>query len=145
VNDYAFPLIADMEYKWPESIPRDLVLVATVDAICVRVRSFIPTSLPLQESLASSPGDFIPCLKFMLREMEECHYQPTNNDKGSDSGFLPKLFPIVPSPSMNWRFVSLNAEILASFFASVNPPRRPDDYPAVFFQVFDFNHLRIRK
>lgn len=144
MNDYAFPLIADMEYKWPESIPRDLVLVATVDAMCVRVRSFIPTSLPLQESLASSPGDFIPCLKFMLREME-CHYQPTNNDKGSDSEFLPKLFSIVPSPSINWRFVSLNAEILASFFASVNPPRRPDDYPAVFFQVFDFNHLRIRK
>jgi hypothetical protein len=40
--------------------------------------------------------------------------------------------------------VSLNAEILASFFTTMACPERPADYPSVFYQVFDFRHLRIR-
>ena len=65
--------------------------------------------------------------------------------KGLRIAYLPKLFSIVPNPSMQWRFVSLNAEILASFFTTVDKPRRPEDYASVFFEIFDFNHLRVRK
>ena len=81
----------------------------------------------------------------MLKELEQYHQQPRSDEKGSNSDTLPKLFAIVPYLSMKWRFVYLNAEILASFFTTVDRPRRPEDYASVFFEIFDFNHLRIRK
>ena len=147
VNEYAFPSIAEMESKWPERIPRDLVLVTTIEAVCLQIRCRIPTPVTM-ESLSSSPGEYVPCLKFMLKDLEQNHHQShqsRSDEKGPNSQTLPKLFAIVPSPSMQWRFVSLNAGILASFFTTVDKPRRPEDYPSVFFQIFDFNLLRIRK
>jgi hypothetical protein len=39
---------------------------------------------------------------------------------------------------MQWRFVSLNVEILASFFTTMAGSERPADYPSVFYQVSDF-------
>jgi hypothetical protein len=144
VDEYAFPSVVEMEHKWPERIPRDIVPVTTIDVICLQIRTRIPTPVSM-ESLSSSPGDFIPCIKFLLKELEQCHEQASSEVKDSESHTLPKLFSIVPNPSMQWRFVSLNAEILASFFTTVDKPRRPEDYASVFFEIFDFNHLRIRK
>lgn len=146
VDEYAYPRSAGLEHQWPERIPHDLVLLLTIYSICDQIRARIPTDMTpvTMELLSASPEKYVSCLKFMLKDLERYHNQQSSDEKQSDSETLPKLFPIFPSPSMQWRFVSLNAEILASFFTTMARPERPADYPSVFYQIFDFRHLRIR-
>jgi hypothetical protein len=96
------------------------------------------------ELLSASPGKYVPCLKYMSKELEWYQNQQSGDEKQSDSETLLKLFPVFPNPSMKWRFVSLNAPILAIFFATIARPATPAHYPSVFYQIFDFKHLRIR-
>ncbi|KAH8549718.1 hypothetical protein BGW37DRAFT_540779 [Umbelopsis sp. PMI_123] len=49
-----------------------------------------------------------------------------------------------PLPSMGWRFISLTAGLLASILPSIRAPQSPSDYINVFYEIFDFQPLRIR-
>ncbi|KAH8548159.1 hypothetical protein BGW37DRAFT_507656 [Umbelopsis sp. PMI_123] len=137
--------IATGDGDWPEDWPEDvsLIVVATVDYLCSQLESLIPRSLN-QETLSASPGEYIPALKFMLRDLESGHQQ-TENDENFDPKDLPKLFSIAPLPSMGWRFISLTAGVLASILPSIRAPQRPSDYINVFYEIFDFQALRIRR
>ncbi|KAH8556405.1 hypothetical protein BGW37DRAFT_472404, partial [Umbelopsis sp. PMI_123] len=143
-ENYALPRIATDDGDWPEDWPEDvsLIMVATVDYLCSQLESLIPRPLN-QETLSASPGEYIPALKFMLRDLEFVHQQ-AENDENFDPKDLPKLFSIGPLPSMGWRFISLSASLLASILPSIRAPQSPSDYINVFYEIFDFQPLRIR-
>ncbi|KAH8555928.1 hypothetical protein BGW37DRAFT_479107, partial [Umbelopsis sp. PMI_123] len=144
IEKYALPRIATGDGDWPEDWPEDvsLIMVATVDYLCSQLESLIPRPLN-QETLSASPGEYIPALKFMLRDLEFIHQQ-AENDENFDPKDLPKLFSIGPLPSMGWRFISLTAGQLASILPSIRAPQSPSDYINVFYEIFDFQPLRIR-
>jgi len=100
IEKYALPRIATGDGDWPEDWPEDvsLIMVATVDYLCSQLESLIPRPLN-QETLSASPGEYIPALKFMLRDLEFVHQQ-AENDENFDPKDLPKLFSIGPLPSM---------------------------------------------
>jgi hypothetical protein len=58
MDEYAFLSVVEVEHKWPERIPRYLVLVTNIDAICLQIRSRISTAVSM-ELFSNSPGDFI--------------------------------------------------------------------------------------
>ncbi|KAH8556684.1 hypothetical protein BGW37DRAFT_473671 [Umbelopsis sp. PMI_123] len=126
IEKYALPRIATGDGDWPEDWPEDvsLIMVATVDYLCSQLESLIPRPLN-QETLSASPGEYIPALKFMLRDLEF-------------------LFSIGPLPFMGWRFISLTAGLLASILPSIRAPQSPSDYINVFYEIFDIQPLRIR-
>ncbi|KAH8552488.1 hypothetical protein BGW37DRAFT_489173 [Umbelopsis sp. PMI_123] len=144
IEKYDLPRIATGDGDWPEDWPEDasLIMVATVDYLCSQLESLIPRPLN-QETLSASPGEYIPALKFMLRDLEFVHQQ-AENDENFDPKDLPKLFSIGPLPSMGWRFISLTAGLLASILPSIRAPQSPSDYINVFYEIFDFQPLRIR-
>ncbi|KAH8547815.1 hypothetical protein BGW37DRAFT_509658 [Umbelopsis sp. PMI_123] len=144
IEKYALPRIATGDGDWPEDWPEDvsLIMVATVDYLCSQLESLIPRPLN-QETLSASPGEYIPALKLMLRDLEFVHQQ-AENDENFDPKDLPKLFSIGPLPSMGWRFISLTAGLLASILPSIRAPQSPSDYINVFYEIFDFQPLRIR-
>ncbi|KAH8552389.1 hypothetical protein BGW37DRAFT_466275 [Umbelopsis sp. PMI_123] len=144
IEKYALPRIATGDGDWPEDWPEDvsLIMVATVDYLCSQLESLIPRPRN-QETLSASPGEYIPALKFMLRDLEFVHQQ-AENDENFDPKDLPKLFSIGPLPSMGWRFISLTAGLLASILPSIRAPQSPSDYINVFYEIFDFQPLRIR-
>lgn len=145
IEKYALPRIATGDGDWPEDWPEDvsLIMVATVDYLCSQLESLIPRPLN-QETLSASPGEYIPALKFMLRDLEFVHQQ-AENDENFDPKDLPKLFSIGPLPSMGWRFISLTAGLLTSILPSIRAPQSPSDYINVFYEIFDFQPLRIRR
>jgi hypothetical protein len=117
LNEYAYPRSVGLEHQWSERIPLDLVLLLTTFSICDQIRTGIPTDMTpvTMELLSASPGKYVPCLKFMSKVLEWYHNQQSGDEKQSDSETLPKLFTVFPNPSMKWRFVSLNADILQAF------------------------------
>ncbi|KAH8557080.1 hypothetical protein BGW37DRAFT_475461 [Umbelopsis sp. PMI_123] len=144
IEKYALPRIATGDGDRPEDWPEDisLIMVATVDYLCSQLESLIPRPLN-QETLSASPGEYIPALKFMLRDLEFVHQQ-AENDENFDPKDLPKLFSIGPLPSMGWRFIALTVGLLASILPSIRAPQSPSDYINVFYEIFDFQPLRIR-
>jgi hypothetical protein len=130
INDYAFPRIAGQPENWPEDVECTLPLVATVDHLCSKLEERIPTPVTA-ETLSASPGTFVPVLKFILKELEIPH-EAARNRKNSDTKELPRLFSIFPNPSFAWRFVTLNAETVASMIPSIEAPKSPKDYNKVF-------------
>jgi hypothetical protein len=59
----------------------------------------------------------------------------------------PYSFPValqsVPGPSLNWRFISIDPTVLASFFADVRSPQFSEQYYSTVFQILYFIALRI--
>jgi hypothetical protein len=143
INEYAFPRIAGMPEKWPENVECTLPVVATVDHLCSELKERILKPVTA-ETLSASPGTFVPVLKLILKELEIPH-EAARNGKQSDTGELPRLFSIFPNPSFAWRFVSLNAEMVASMIPSILSPKSPKDYNKVFFDAFEFGIFRIRR
>ena len=112
-----------MPEKWPENGECTLTIVAMVDHLRSELRDRIPKPVTA-ETLSASPGTFVPVLKFILKEMETPH-EAARNSKQSDTEELPRLFSIIPNPSFGWRFVTINAEMVASMAPFYSSPKIP--------------------
>jgi len=82
-------------------------------------------------------------MKTILESYEAVYVE--NQAKLSPSAQLPRLFSLCPLPSFNWRFIAMNAELLASLFPSVRKPDYPAQYAAVFHQVFNFDQFGFQR
>src|ERR1700730_16076921 len=88
----------------------------------------------------SLPGRFIPCLKYILGEYDKIYFQH-DNSKESSAQMLPRLFAITPAPSFRWRSITMNAELLASFFGTISKPHCPAEYTSVYYSIFNFEQF----
>jgi len=83
-------------------------------------------------------------LKKILEDYESEHaaaHQNEQTSKESDNTVLPGLFSIGPLPSMKWRFIDINAPLLASMVAA-GRARDTSQYAALFHRVFNFEAFR---
>jgi hypothetical protein len=83
-------------------------------------------------------------LKKILEEYESEHAAAPQNEqtsKESDNTVLPRLFSIGPLPSMKWRFIDINAPLLASMVAA-GGARDMRQYAALFHRVVNFEAFR---
>lgn len=64
--------------------------------------------------------------------------------KGGKTRTLPKLFSLTPNPSLQWRFIDIDAETLATIL-SLRYPKTHDERTAIFKTVFDFEKYRFNE
>jgi hypothetical protein len=98
-------------------------IVATVDHLCSELKERIPKPVTA-ETLSASPGTFVLVLKLILKELKKPH-EAARNSRQSVTEKLPRLFSIFPNPSFGWRFVTINAEMVASMIPSIFEPQNP--------------------
>jgi hypothetical protein len=141
IHEYAFERLNGGSPEWPDKVDATLVLVSIVDNLCDKLEQLCPKPTT-PEKLAASPGNYIPLLKFILEEYEEEHIA-AKALKGDSTQTLPRLFSLTPLPSLQWRFISINAELLSSLVPSVAKPNNPSEYARVFYHVFNFEPFRL--
>jgi hypothetical protein len=82
-------------------------------------------------------GNHMPPLKFILQEYEE-EQIAAKAQKADSTQTLARLFSYTPLSSLPWRFISINAELLASLVPSAPKPNHPSEYARTFYHVFNF-------
>lgn len=138
-HKYAFERIGGGNPEWPSTVEPTLPLVAVIDSICDDLEALVPKPAT-QERISASPGAYLPALKYILSCYEAEHRVAEASEEEPDYTSLPRLFSISPKPSTKWRFISINAELLASLLP-IAAPNDPSDYAQVFFEVFDFSRF----
>ena len=117
ISEYALARVTGGVPVWPLVIEPNLALWTIADGLCNELEVVCPKPATPQ-SLTASPGRFIPCLKYILGEYDKIYFQHANS-KESSAQVLPRLFARTPAPSFRWRFISINAELLTSFFPTL--------------------------
>ncbi|GAA5813881.1 hypothetical protein MFLAVUS_007369 [Mucor flavus] len=140
VHEYCYQRICGGSPAWPEDVPEIYnEMKQEIDEICQELIIIdIPRPVTLQ-SLAASPGSYIPILATILQKNEQEHTRITSNELDETP---PRLFSLVPTPSLKWRFININANVLAAFTRK----KLPDTYATkleMFQQVFEFKKLKI--
>lgn len=100
----------------------------------------VPRPVTLQ-SLSRNPGSYIPMLAAILKKNEQKYQQMPSAEPQQDKN-SPRLFSLAPVPSLKWRFITINPNVLAAFAGK----KLPDTYEGkleMFNQVFNFQRLRI--
>jgi hypothetical protein len=138
-EDYALERVIGGVPIWPINIESNLAVFTIVDGLCNELEVVCPKPAT-PESLSASPGTFIPALKHILRQYDRIYWEHANA-KQSSTRVLPRLFSIAPLPSFHWRSISMNANLLANLFTTVEKPECPAEYGAVFYQIFNFEQF----
>jgi hypothetical protein len=145
LTSIALPGIEIAAGEWPADWPEEisLIMIATVNNLCSQLESLIPRPLT-EQALSASPGNYVPALKYMLRDLGSVHEQ-AKNEKKIDLKDCNKDFLDWPNTLYEMRFISLYAEILASILPSISRSNKPSDYINVYHEVFDVRPLHIRQ
>lgn len=88
------------------------------------------------QSLSKSPGAYIPMLSSILRKQESISLNLSTDEAA------PRLFSLAPLPSLKWRFITINSNVLAAFSGK----RLPSTYEEklnMFNQVFNLKRFKI--
>jgi hypothetical protein len=137
IAEYGLARVAGGVPIWPQGIEPTLPLFTVVDGLCNELENVCPKPAT-PEQLSASPGEFVPTLKTILEMYDTIYLE--DQAKGSSTQ-LPRLFSLCPLPSFRWRFITLNAELLASFFPSIQNPNCPAEYALTFYQLFNFEQF----
>jgi hypothetical protein len=84
LTSIALPGIEIAAGEWPADWPEEisLIMIATVNNLCSQLESLIPRPLT-EQALSASPGNYVPALKYMLRDLGSVHEQAKNEKKRS--------------------------------------------------------------
>ncbi|ORE03562.1 hypothetical protein BCV72DRAFT_186537, partial [Rhizopus microsporus var. microsporus] len=87
---------------------------------------------PTVKYLAASPAKFVPALAVIISELEEfC------NERKDDKAKMPRCFSLMPTPSMHWRYISINAKALQA----ITKHKSDGTYEGnvnLFYSIFNF-------
>ena len=77
MTSIALPGIEIAAGEWPADWPEEIspIMIATVNNLCSQLESLIPR--PLTEQ----PGNYVPALKYVLRDLGSVHEQAKNEKK----------------------------------------------------------------
>jgi hypothetical protein len=139
ISHYGLRRVTGFVPVWPIEITPNLAIFTIVDGACNELELLCPKPVTPEE-LAANPGQYIPTLKHILSEYDRIYWEHANS-KISATNVLPKLFSLAPLPSFRWRYISMNAELLASMFHTIDRPTCPDDYGSVFYRIFNFEQF----
>ncbi|KAG1173002.1 hypothetical protein G6F70_006985 [Rhizopus microsporus] len=107
-DDFCWQILINGESKWPIQYfdHASSQNIAQILPICngLQVRLSTP---PTAKNLAASPTKFVPALAVIISELEKlCNEHKDDNTK------MPRRFSLMPTPSMHWQYISINAKAL---------------------------------
>lgn len=139
---YCYQYVCQGEPSWPKIVltagVTEEMLINRIEQECEPIRALINQRVTLA-TLSSSPEKAYKCLEYILNqyENEHSHFQPFHVRRLP----LPRLFTILPTPSLHWRYITISANALSAFTKN----RLPSGYfnqLTLFQEVFDFNALK---
>lgn len=125
--------MVDGDPKWSKGI--DLVSkprVDCLDQLCRSLKEQMPL-LPTPENLSANPGMFIPFLARILSTIEDEFYQEDDEEK------KPNLYSLLPTPTLRWKYILVNAKSLACNTRGTRYVRGFQGEQELFHNVFDFS------
>lgn len=140
VHEYCYQAICGGTARWPEDLPQVYNdKRPQIDKFCQSLSNVnIPKPVTLL-TLAASPGAYIPMLATILRKNEEEHARIALNQLDE---VLPRLFSLSPVPSLKWRFIDINPNVLSAF-ARKKLPTTYSGKLEMFQEVFNFDKINI--
>lgn len=143
VKDYCYQYVCQGEPIWPNNVALSANLTEDmlrdrVNQECEPVRVLINQRISLI-TLSSAPERAYKCLEYILNQYEDEHSQHHLFDVRRLP--LPRLFTILPKPSVRWRFVTISANAL-SVFVRERLPRGYVNQLELFQRVFNFSILK---
>lgn len=137
-EDYCWEIITNGNPEWPIK-QFDLVSIcktAEVSTLCDELREKLPLP-PTIGILASAPSKFVPTLSFIIAEIEKLAASCNDPKK------MPRSFPLMPKPSLHWRYVHINAKTLSSLTKTKSDGTYQGNVNA-FYSIFDFQKFGYR-
>lgn len=140
VHEYCYQKICGGSASWPEDLPQAYNdKRPQIDDFCLTLSNMnIPRPVTLQ-TLSASPGAYIPMLATILQKNEEENTRITSNRLNE---VPPRLFSLTPVPSMKWRFIDINPNVLSAFARK----SKASSYAGkleMFQQVFDLDRVKV--
>jgi hypothetical protein len=166
VEEYCYPKACGFTYNWPEKM--DAISDEQKERIDVVCDDLLEVKIPRPvtvSSLASSPGSYVPMLRYLMTDYESEYDQELLRQQESTLGKaiegnvegavakeaknasdLPRLFALTPEPSSKFRFITINSTGLKAFTTSFKKvPSTFTDNQNMFFRVFDFSKLKLKR
>ena len=145
-KNYCYQYICLGEPRWPRDIalPTDVteeMLQDIVNHECETLRVLINQMVSLA-TLSAAPQIAYKCLEHILNYYEDEHSQHKPFDVRRLP--IPRLFIILPKPSVHWRFVTISANALTCFVRR-SLPRSYVNQLRLFTDVFNFGKLRYKR
>lgn len=143
---YCYQYICRGEPVWPANIVvppnyTEEMLKAGVDRECQRFQTLIGEKVTLH-TLSKDPQIVYRCLEHILNQYEDEHSRHSSFDVRRLP--LPRLFTLLPKPSVRWRFVTISANALCCFVKRPFPNGYVNQLQ-FFSSVFDFKKLRYHR
>ncbi|KAI9256409.1 hypothetical protein EDC94DRAFT_565497 [Helicostylum pulchrum] len=113
-NSFCYPFVCGMNPEWPKDID-DSKRIEIYNAIS----EYIPSTPVNTVKTFANPGRYIPVLSKLLEIYEKEHDSTLSQKK-------PVLFSLAPSPSMKWRYITINSNCLAAFTEQKLPKNYSD-------------------
>ncbi|RCH93528.1 hypothetical protein CU097_009585 [Rhizopus azygosporus] len=132
-DDFCWELLTNGEPKWPIKY-FDLVTIQHIEQILPiydGLQARLPTP-PTVKNLAAFPTKFVPALAAIISELEQlCVEHEDDNAK------MPRRFSLMPTPSMRWRYISINAKALQTITKHKSDGTYKGNV-SLFYSIFNF-------
>ncbi|KAI8987275.1 hypothetical protein BDF20DRAFT_255001 [Mycotypha africana] len=140
VNLFCYQEIVGGEPSWPASIHLTEEVKSNIIAFCQPWKQRMGKRINLT-TLSVNPGCFVPFLFLINDELEKEHAAHKSYDVRRLP--LPRLFSVLPTASIRWRFVTVSVSAL-SCFTRQKLSRGYQDQLELFYRIFRFQSLRYR-
>jgi hypothetical protein len=136
VKDFYYQQLCHGNPTWPKSVKVDQQTKDAINATLKPLKDLIPGPVNLK-TLSGDTETFFNCYAKILERYETVHA----NHKSFDVRRLklPKLFSILPKPSLKWRFITVSINSL-SCFVKETIPRGYENQLKMFDRVFKLCH-----
>lgn len=138
VDQYCYPLVGKGEPTWPNKAFVADSFKNEILSVCEPLVLLVPETASLK-NMSARPSGFFPCLHHIARSIED---EIVNHQMDVRRVPPPGRITLLPSPSLAWRTIPLNPQVLASFTRN-RYPRGYQEELDLFFRVFDFQKLKV--
>lgn len=141
MNHFCYQEIVGEETSWPSSIHLTEKIKLEIVGFCQPWKQRMGARINLS-TLSANPGCFVPFLFLINNELEKEHVAHKPYDVRRRP--LPRLFSVLPTGSIHWRFITVSVNALSCFTKQVLP-RGYQGQLELFYRVFEFRSLRYRE
>jgi hypothetical protein len=124
--------------KWPKQF--DLIHIRHVNQVFKIIQELKDrlVASPTTTNLTAMPTKFLSALGYVIGELEAIC------DNCTDTSIMPRKFSLVPTPSLHWKYISINCKSLATI-VKIKAGTTYEDNIKQFYSTFDFKKFGFQR